>query len=59
VARPAFIVPPAAPTAAATAAAAVLPAHPLLYRSPVGRRLVSFKFAAAPGGKGNAQRTPL
>jgi hypothetical protein len=30
----------------------VPPSHPLLYRSPVGRRLVSFKFAAAPGGEG-------
>jgi hypothetical protein len=28
--------------------------HPLLYRSPVGRRAVSFKFAAAPGGEGES-----
>jgi hypothetical protein len=43
--------PPAALTAAAAAAAQPAP-HPLLYRSPVGRRLVAFKFAAAPGGEG-------
>jgi hypothetical protein len=36
----------------ADAAAAQGAPHPLLYRSPVGRRVVSFKFAAVPGGKG-------